>query len=160
MATSTTGLDVTYITGRELMLPIYDTETQERTPEARALVEAVRMADGLIISSPGYHGGVSGMLKNALDYLEDLRHDERPYLEGRAVGLIGVAHGWQTAVGTLGQLRDIVHSLRGWPTPLGVAVNDSTRLIGADAADSDPHIVDQLHTLGRQVADMAGRLAR
>ncbi len=46
VATSTTGLDVTYITGRELMLPVYDTETQERTPEARALVEAVRMGTG------------------------------------------------------------------------------------------------------------------
>ena len=159
IAASATGLEVRLITGRSLMLPIYDTETRERTSEARSLIEAVREADGIIIASPGYHGGISGMLKNALDYVEDLRHDERPYLEGRVVGLIGVAHGWQTAVGTLGQLRDVVHSLRGWPTPLGVAINDSAGLIGADAAHSDPHIVDQLSTLGHQVADMAARLS-
>lgn len=160
LAVAATGLDVTRITGRALMLPIYDTETRERTPEARALVEAARRADGLIIASPGYHGGISGMVKNALDYLEDLRRDERPYLEGRPVGLIAVAHGWQTAVGTLAQLRDVVHSLRGWPTPLGVAVNDSAGLIGADAEHSDPHVLEQLQTLGHQVADMASRLAR
>jgi len=159
LAVDATEFDVTCITGRSLMLPIYDTETRERTPEARAVIEAVRRADGLIIASPGYHGGISGMVKNSLDYLEDLRHDERPYLEGRVVGLIGVAHGWQTAVGTLAQLRDVVHALRGWPTPLGVAINDSAGLIGADAEHSDPRVVDQLQTLGRQVADMAAHLA-
>ena len=91
-----------------------------------------------MIASPGYHGSVSGMVKNALDYAEDLRHDERPYLEDRAVGLIAVAHGWQTAVGTLNQLRQVVHALRGWPAPLGVAINDSAGLIGDDADTTIP----------------------
>lgn len=154
------GADVEYLTGRALMLPIYDTETSDRTPETAALIDAVRRADGLIIASPGYHGGVSGMLKNVLDYVEDLRRDERPYLDGRAVGLIGVAHGWQTAVGTLQQLRQVVHSLRGWPTPLGVAINDASGLIRTDASDSDETVVRQLQTMGEQVAEMAARLHR
>ena len=153
------GADVEYLTGRALMLPIYDTETSDRTPETAALIDAVRRADGLIIASPGYHGGVSGMLKNVLDYVEDLRKDERPYLDGRAVGLIGVAHGWQTAVGTLHQLRQVVHSLRGWPSPLGVAINDSSGLIRTDASDSDETVVRQLQTMGEQVAEMAALLA-
>lgn len=158
-AASGAGASVEYLTGRELMLPIYDTESSGRTPETSALVDAVRRADGLIIASPGYHGGVSGMLKNVLDYVEDLRRDERPYLDGRAVGLIGVAHGWQTAVGTLQQLRQVVHSLRGWPTPLGVAINDSSGLIRTDASDSDETVVRQLQTMGEQVAEMAALLS-
>ncbi len=157
-AAGETGAEVEYLTGRQLMLPIYDTETTDRTPETAALVDAVRRADGLIVASPGYHGGVSGMLKNVLDYVEDLRRDERPYLDGRAVGLIGVAHGWQTAVGTLQQLRQVVHSLRGWPTPLGVAINDSSGLIRTDASDSDETVVRQLQTMGQQVAEMAALL--
>lgn len=157
-AATDAGARVEYLTGRELMLPIYDTETSDRTPETAALIDALRRADGLIIASPGYHGGVSGMLKNVLDYAEDLRRDERPYLDGRAVGIIGVAHGWQTAVGTLHQLRQVVHSLRGWPTPLGVAINDATGLIGADASDSDETVVRQLQTMGKQVAEMAEML--
>ena len=36
------------------------------------MVEAVRSADGLLIAAPGYHGTISGVVKNALDYLEDL----------------------------------------------------------------------------------------
>ncbi len=158
-AAADAGADLEYVTGRALMLPIYDTESSDRTPETAALLDAVRRADGLIIASPGYHGGVSGMLKNVLDYIEDLRKDERPYLDGRTVGVIGVAHGWQTAVGTLHQLRQAVHSLRGWPTPLGVAINDAAGLIGADASDSDETVVRQLQTMGEQVAEMAALLA-
>ncbi len=149
------GAQVTFVTGRDLMLPMYDTETTERTEQTRALVEAMRAADGLLIASPGYHGSVSGMIKNALDYAEDLRFDERPYLEDRAVGLIGIAHGWQTAVGTLNQLRQVVHALRGWPAPLGVAINDSAGLIGEDAESSDPAVVRQLRTMGEQVVSFA-----
>lgn len=149
------GAKVEFLAGRDLIIPLYDTEAPDAEPAARPLVEALRRADGLLLASPGYHGAVSGMVKNALDYAEELRHDPRPYLEGRAVGLISVAHGWQTAVSTLGQLRTIVHALRGWPTPLGVAVNDARGLIGADEASTDPTLVQQLRTMAGQVVEFA-----
>jgi FMN reductase len=154
-AAADAGADVTYVTGRSLMLPIYDTESDDRTPDTHTLVEAMRSADGVLIASPGYHGSVSGMVKNALDYAEDLRFDARPYLEHRAVGLISVAHGWQTAVGTLNQLRLVVHALRGWPTPLGVAINDAAGLIGTEVEGTDPAVLRQLRTMGQQVMDFA-----
>ena len=59
-------------------------------------------------------------MKNAIDLLEDLRGDSRVYLDGRAVGCIVTAAGWQGCNTTLGAMRGIVHALRGWPTPLGV----------------------------------------
>jgi FMN reductase len=149
------GADVTYFTGRDLILPIYDTETSDRSPMAVALVEALRSADGVLLCSPGYHGSISGMVKNALDYAEDLRHDERPYLDGRAVGCIAVAHGWQTTVGTMNQLRQVAHALRAWPTPLGCALNDSLAVIGSDAGSTDPSVAAQLQMVGRQVVDFA-----
>ncbi len=157
-AAAESGAEVTYITGRDLMVPLYDTETDERSPATIALVEAMRAADGVIIASPGYHGSVSGLVKNALDYAEDLRRDERPYLDGRAVGCIAIAHGWQTSVGTMNQLRQIAHALRGWPTPLGSAINDSTAVIGPDAASSDPAVAAQLQSVGRQVVAFADAL--
>ena len=88
------GVHVTTITGRELMLPICDTETSDRTQQTLALVEAIRRAHGLLVGSPSYHGGVSGMMKNALDYIEDLASHDPPYLHGRAVGCIAVAYSW------------------------------------------------------------------
>jgi FMN reductase len=102
---------------------------------------------------------MSGLVKNAIDYLEDLARDERPYLHGRAVGLIATAYGHQAAMTSLLSLRTIVHALRGWPTPFGAAVRTGTGLFGTDGACGDPAIAEQLALVGRQVALGAERLA-
>ncbi len=104
-------------------LPHYAPESSERSALQAALCEAVREADGLVIGTPGYHAGMSGLVKNALDLLEDLRNDARPYLDRRAVGLVVASAGWQAGGLVLSALRDVVHGLRGWPTPLGVTLN-------------------------------------
>jgi FMN reductase len=136
-------------------LPHYAPEQPARTDEQLELIEAVRHADALILATPGYHGGVSGLVKNALDTLEDLRADERPYLDGRAVGCIVTAYGWQAAGSVLTSLRSIVHALRGWPTPFGAGINTlETRFDTADHC-SDPKVVEQLATVGQQAAQFA-----
>jgi FMN reductase len=110
-------------TAADLQLPFYDPRVAVRRPAARRLVEALAQADGVIVSSPGYHGSTSGLIKNALDYAEDLADSEIPYLGGKPFGCIGVARGWQAAVNTVRALRDIAHSLRAWPTPYAAVVN-------------------------------------
>jgi FMN reductase len=149
------GAHVTYVLGRDLLLPIYDVQTSERTDAAQALIDAVRQADGLLIASPGYHGGISGMVKNALDYVEDLAREDPPYLHGRAVGCISVAHGWQATVGTLAQIRQTVHALRGWPTPLGGTINSQLTQFDENANPNDPAVAEQLATIGAQVVEFA-----
>ena len=141
-------------------IPIYAPENQERNSEQQELVEAVRRADGLILASPGYHGGISGLVKNALDLLEDLREDRRCYLEGRAVGCIITANGWQTVGTALTALRSIVHALRGWPTPLGAGLNTAEKIFDATGACSDRLAAAQLATVGRQVVEFAEKWAR
>lgn len=147
------GAKVRAITGADLVLPFYDPHMTERTPQAAELVEALRAADGVLIASPGYHGTVSGLVKNALDYVEDLRGDDRPYLDGRAVGCIGVAYGWQASVTTLQALRSVAHALRGWPTPLGGAVNSAETRFGPGGACEDEKVAATLRTIGRQVVE-------
>ena len=136
-------------------LPHYAPESRELTDEQHELIEAVRAADALIIATPGYHGGISGLVKNALDTLEELRLDERPYLDGRAVGSIVTAYGWQAAGTVLTSLRSIVHALRGWPTPFGAGINTlETRFESADTC-SDPKVVEQLSIVGQQASQFA-----
>jgi FMN reductase len=151
------GARTVSVTGPALRLPIYEADSAERTDAARELVEAIRAADGLVIASPGYHGGISGLVKNALDYVEDLRSDARPYLDGRAVGCISAAAGWQAAGSTLQALRAVVHALRGWPTPLGVAVNSELPVWDGAGAVGDRALVGQLEILTGQVVDFARR---
>ena len=136
-------------------LPHFTPGNHERSEEERQFVEMVREADGLIVASPGYHGGVSGLVKNALDLLEDLREDQRSYLDGRAVGCIVTAAGWQTCGSTLAALRSIVHALRGWPTPLGATLNTTETIFDASGACIDPKALTQLETVARQVVEFA-----
>jgi FMN reductase len=130
----------------------YSPEQPERSAGQRAIVEAVRKADAVIFASPGYHGGVSGLVKNAIDLLEDLRADERVYLDGMPVGCIVTAAGWQGCNTTLGAMRSIVHALRGWPTPLGVTLNTAgVKLFDRDGNCTDEQVQASLRLLAEQV---------
>lgn len=150
------GATTTAFLGADLAaLPMYAPEDPERTIAAKRFVAEVTRADGLIIASPAYHGGVSGMVKNALDYVEDLRDGERPYFDGRAVGCIATGAGWQGIVVTLESLRTITHALRGWPTPLGAAVNSLDKPFGPDGVVVDPKVDFQLRTVGQEVVAFA-----
>ena len=135
-------------------LPIFDPRATDSDPERDRFLDSIRRADGLIVASPGYHGSISGLVKNALDFLEELREGDRPYLDGRAVGLIVSASGGQAAGSTLAALRSIVHALRGWPTPFGATLN-AGGLFGEDGAFADPRDAWQVETVASQVVAFA-----
>ncbi len=145
------GARTEIVAGPDLVLPLYAPENPDRDPRAQRMIQLLRACDGVIIASPGYHGSVSGMVKNALDYIEDLRGDARPYLDSRAVGCIACAYGWQATGSVLAALRSIVHALRGWPTPLGIAANTLTDLFDSDGACTDQALSIQLRIMAEQV---------
>ncbi|HWU73845.1 MAG TPA: NADPH-dependent FMN reductase [Sphingomonas sp.] len=136
-------------------LPLYDPRATSRTSQEREFVDAVRKASGVIIASPGYHGSLSGVVKNALDLLEETARDERPYLADMPVGLIATAYGWQATGSTIAALRSIVHALRGWPTPFAAAINTQITQFDDQGGATDPAVVEQLCLIGRQVARFA-----
>jgi FMN reductase len=90
-------------------------------------------------------------VKNALDYIEDMRDDSRVYLDNKPWGCISCAYGWQAAVGTLDQLRAVGHALRAWPTPLGVAINSADQIWDEAGELIDVTVTDQLNLLASQV---------
>lgn len=140
--------------GPDISLPPYDPQNLERTPSGKAPIEALRRADGVVLSSPCYHGGISGLVKNAIDYTEDMRGDALPYLDGRAVGLIACGYGYQGLGIVLGQLRSITHALRGWPVPIGVGIN--SQVVKFDAGQcSDAGIASQLDIMAAQIVEFA-----
>lgn len=145
------GARTTLFTGSAIDFPNYEPESARENPAIGAFLDAVRDADGIVIGSPGYHGTLSGLVKNALDHLELLRGDTRVYLDTMPVGLVATAAGWQAAVATLGTLRTVAHALRGWPTPMGVAINSTGG--GDPIAEATPQIE-------LMVGQMMGFLAR
>jgi FMN reductase len=151
------GATTRLIPARELELPMYAPERPHRGAEAEAFLREVAAADGYVIGTPGYHGSLSGLIKNALDYVEELRDADPPYFHDRAVGCVVCAHGWQATTTTLVALRSVVHALRGWPTPLGVAINTAEPVFGPDGEVADPTAGARLRQLGEQVVGFAAR---
>jgi FMN reductase len=148
------GARIQMFDGPSLSFPLYNPADASRDPRAVTFVEALRRADGIIVAAPAYHGGISGLIKNALDYTEDMSRDARVYLDERAVGAIACAGGWQAAGATLSALRSVVHALRGWNTPMGVMINTANIVFdGETCLDAD--IERNLDVMARQVVDFA-----
>lgn len=128
----------------------------DRSREQINFIEAIRKADGIIIGTPGYHGGISGLVKNAIDLLEDTRNDERPYFDDKPVGLVVTAAGWQAGGVTLAALRNVVHAMRGWPTPVGIAVNTvAQKLFDCDGTLTEAPVKEAVIMQAHQIMRLA-----
>ena len=107
-ATETRLLDV-----RALDLPMYAPDISDAPESVTGMCEAVHEADGLLWSSPLYHGTISGSFKNALDWLELLSDRKPAYLTDKVVGLISTAGGTQ-GLQAVNTMEFVVRALRGW----------------------------------------------
>ncbi|MBC7133819.1 MAG: NAD(P)H-dependent oxidoreductase [Roseovarius sp.] len=149
------GARTELLSGQSLNLPLYAPEEVERTEAAQRMIALMRAADGVVICSPAYHGSVSGLVKNALDYTEDMSRDPRVYFDGLPIGCIACGAGWQAAGQTLAALRSIAHALRGWPTPMGGMINSSGPVFDGDGVCIDASVRFQLDTIAEQMVEFA-----
>lgn len=106
----------------------------------------LREADGLIIGTPEYHGGMSGVLKNAIDLMTSKEFD------GKLVGLLGVSGGQMGATNALNSLRTVALSLHAWVTPKQVSISQAWRQFDEDGRLHDENIKKRLIELGQEVA--------
>jgi azobenzene reductase len=81
-------------------LPLYNGEQGQSDLESiRALKQKVKGADAVILASPEYHSGMSGTLKNALDFLSSEQFAHKP------VALLACAGGGKGGINCLNNLR-------------------------------------------------------
>lgn len=153
-AAEKSGAETDIICGAALELPLFDPGVTHRTPATLRLIQALRRADGIVIATPSYHGGMSGMIKNAIDYTEDMREDARSYFDGRAVGCIVCAAGDQALGSGLMGLRMVVHALRGWPTPYAATIKSNEKPF-VDGQPAKREVAQALEIVAQQVVDFA-----
>src|ERR1041385_2690651 len=121
------GIEAQLLDLRELDLPMFlPDRTLEDYPVGKQaviahLLEAYRRAHAMIWACPTYHGTVSGVFKNALDFAELLAHDAHPYLQGRAVGIIAI-----NDTTTLTAMSHCVHELRAWLAPTQIMATENS----------------------------------
>jgi FMN reductase len=148
------GTETDLLDIRALDLPFYSPAAAEPPEPVRRVVEAVRRADGLIWSSPMYHGTISGAFKNAIDWLQLLGNDTPPYLTDKIVGLVSTAGGTQ-GLQAVNTMEFIVRALRGWAVPLVIPIPQAWQAFDAEGCVRDADVEQQLHALGAEVARAA-----
>lgn len=142
---------------RELDLPLY--EPVAAIPEqVERLCDAIERCQGMIWSSPLYHGSVSGSFKNAVDWLQHLADRDVPYLADKVVGLVATAGGFQ-GLNAINTMEFSVRALRGYTVPLVLPIAHAGQVFDAEGRATDAQVGQQLKQLGAEVARAARQLS-
>lgn len=87
---------------------------KDDTHEIGQVTELVEWADAYILSTPDYHGSMSGSLKNFLDYFWS-------EFAGKTFGYIVASH--EKGLTVMDQMRTAVRQCYGWSIPYGISIN-------------------------------------
>ena len=119
------------------------------TPDVLRLRAEVKRAHGIILATPEYHGGYSGVLKNALDLMG---FDE---VEGKMIGLVGVSGGAMGGFAALNSLREVGRALHAWVVPEQASVPHVSDAFDDAGKCTDAGVEKRLKGVGWQVAKFA-----
>lgn len=104
------AMDVLSLAG----IPLFnqDDEADGSPAAVEALKDAMAEADGIVIATPEYNGGMPGVLKNALDWASRPGSDQPRVLHNKPVALLGATPGGMgTAMAQAGWMP-VLRSLR------------------------------------------------
>ncbi|MEC1738691.1 NAD(P)H-dependent oxidoreductase [Bacillus mojavensis] len=90
----------------EFILPLFNGEAdQAELMRVQELKQRVSEADAIVLLSPEYHSGMSGTLKNALDFLSNEQFKYKP------VALLAAAGGGKGGINALNNMRTVMRGL-------------------------------------------------
>ncbi|AZN39909.1 NADPH-dependent FMN reductase [Paenibacillus albus] len=123
-------------------LPFYSPdESEDGHSGLSELKRLLLKADAVILASPEYHGGMSGVLKNALDHLGQTYFGGKPVLSvSSAGGAVGVS--------SLMQLQSTVRNLHGINAPEWLSIGGAQREwfeTGRNLNEIGQEIDDRIH---------------
>jgi FMN reductase len=98
---------------RQVNLPLYNPSALYGNGNDK-VIDAVKWADSIILSSPDYHGSMSGAIKNFLDYFWE-------EFAGKTFGYIVASH--EKGLTVVDQLRTAVRQCYGWSMPYNISIN-------------------------------------
>ena len=146
------GAEAEILDLRQMQLPFcHGGDDYSGYPDVIKLQQTVQEADGLILSTPEYHGSVSGVLKNALDLMS---FDQ---LSGKVTGLISVLGG-QSNNNALNDLRVIMRWVHAWVIPEQVAIGQSWKAFGKDGKLLDEKLSQRFDQFAESLVENTRKL--
>lgn len=143
------GITVDIIHFAEVKLPIYegDLDKENYPSVVKDFTEKIATADGIILASPEYHGSVSGVLKNALDYIGARE------MSGKITAIIGTAGSKLGAANTVNTLHQICRNLHAWPLPQSPTIPAAYEAFNKDGSLQDEKLQERLEMLASKLAE-------
>ncbi len=136
-------------------LPLFnqDVEDQGDPPAVQAWKAAVRAADGLVFACPEYNAGITGVLKNAIDWASRGGGDTPAPLTGQIACIFGASPGMTGSARAQDQLRLILRRTVTQVAPIGeiLVFQAHTKIIDGQLADERTREALRKHLAG--VAD-------
>ncbi len=157
------GADVTLLDLRDLPMPLYDgdLEAKEGIPPTALQFKALMLAhQGLLIAAPEYNSGISGVLKNAIDWASRAAAGEAPLASfaGKVASLMSASPGALGGLRGLVHVRSILGNIRVLVLPEQVAVSRAHEAFNPDGALKDAKQQASVEQLGRNLADILTKL--
>ena len=158
------GGEVTLVDLRDYPMPSYDGEIEsgQGLPEtAHALKDVFKAHSGLLISAPEYNGGMSGMLKNTIDWISRRGHDDRivAAFSGKFAGIMSASPGALGGLRGLGQLRHVLTSVGVLVIPQQRSIGGGNTAFGDDGKLKDPAQQTAIEAIAARVVDLVRRHA-
>ena len=101
-----------------------------------------------LLSSAEYHGCMSGVMKNQLDWIYS------KHVSGKAFGLMSTLGG-QSNSNTLNQMRIAVRWIHGWAIPEQIAVPNIKTAFNEDGMLQDEKLIERLENTMKSLFDTA-----
>jgi arsenic resistance protein ArsH len=103
----------------EAQIPFFDQHETQPPAVIREMCDLFLQSELQVWLTPLYHGGMTGMMKNCLDWMELTARLEKPYLTDKVVGLVAWADGGQAMQG-INAMDAVAKALRAWVVPYTV----------------------------------------
>ncbi|WP_308638732.1 NADPH-dependent FMN reductase [Paenibacillus silvisoli] len=146
------GHEVTLFDLHVRPLPFYGSHG-ENDMEIAALKETAMHCDAFVLSTPEYHGSMTGVLKNALDFLGGDQFDSKAVLSvASAGGAVGVS--------SLTQMQAIVRNMHGINCPEWISIGGANRQFEADGTPSSADVKNRVHRTVPYFLKMAAQLRK
>ncbi|MES2923006.1 MAG: NAD(P)H-dependent oxidoreductase [Verrucomicrobiota bacterium] len=156
------GGDVTLISLRDFRLPLFDEDLEEaegKSEAAKKLKELFLNAEGFIIASPEYNSGVTGALKNAIDWVSRADSEDEPPLlayKGKTAAILSASPGGYGGARSLAQLRPLLENINVTVLPDQVTVPKAYEAFDAAGNLIDPALQAAVKVLA---ASLVAKLA-
>ena len=145
------GADVEFWDLAERPLPLVGEEGCWTHPNVKAFQSLLEESDAFFLSSPEYHGTMSGVMKNTMDWMYD------KHVGGKVFGIMSTLGG-VTNANTLNHMRISLRWLHGWPVPEQLAIGHVKEAFDEEGSLVDEELHQRLSKLVNSVLSTAKKL--